>query len=180
MHIQPAPTNTSQPRKKSSATANGDLNSQLAFTSEKLNHYRKLINFTQIIDFKRQGMTQKRNTKDTEGKACIRAARCLCMLLDAFYVSESQHHQSASMSFESWSEICGFIHRHSHRIVADINGALQEKIDQATNSKGLQEVMSPAGFETLTKIYTDIFLMDPIDFQKTSQFPLMSPRVRNV
>lgn len=102
------------------------------------------------------------------------------MLLEAFYVSEGSHHYGPTMSFESWSEICGFIHRHSHRIVVDINGGLQEKIDQATNAKGLQEVISPAGYETLIKIYTDIFLMEAADFQKTSQFPLSSPRVRNL
>ena len=84
------------------------------------------------------------------------------------------------MSFESWSEICGFIHRHSHRIVYDINGGLQERIDAATTTMKLAEVVNPSGYQTLLKIYTDIFLMEPSDFQKTNHFPLLSPRVRNL
>lgn len=84
------------------------------------------------------------------------------------------------MAFESWSEICGFIHRHSHRIVPDINGGLLDRIDSASNTMKLQEVVSPAGYETLIKIYRDIFLMEPLDFQKSSQYPLESPRVRNL
>jgi hypothetical protein len=96
----------------------------------------------------------------------MRAARSLCMVLEAFYVSEGQHHYGPTMAFESWSEICGFIHRHSHRIVPDINGVLVDRIDQATTTMKLAEVVNSAGYETLLKIYRDIFLMEPMDFSK--------------
>lgn len=92
--------------------------------NEKVNYYKKLINFATIIDFKRQGLVQQRSNKTEGSKACIRAARSLCMLLDAFYMSEQQSQFGPTQSFESWSEICGFIHRHSHRIIQDITGGL--------------------------------------------------------
>ena len=93
------------------------------------------------------------------------------MLLEAFYVSEG-HHYGPTVSFESWSEICGFIHRHSHRIVYDINGGLQDRIDLATNTMKLAEVINPAGYQTLLRIYEDTFLLEASDFQKTNHFPL--------
>ena len=44
----------------------------------------------------------------------------------------------------------------------------------------LAEVVNSAGYETLQKIYRDIFLMEPMDFSKLTQYPLESPRVRNL
>ena len=57
---------------------------------------------------------------------------------------------------------------------------MQSKIDSVPSLLRLNEVFSPICQQYLLRIYQDIFLLDPQDFQQTNSFLLLSPRVRNV
>jgi hypothetical protein len=50
--------NNFQSRRRSQPQANEDLNDQFYLANEKVNYYKRLINFATIIDFKRQGLVQ--------------------------------------------------------------------------------------------------------------------------
>ncbi|CDW86097.1 UNKNOWN [Stylonychia lemnae] len=132
------------------------LKTKLRTVTEKMIRYMKEINFTTIIDFKRQD--------DNPSKSCFRAARCLCLLISSF-CDDSQvskvSFQANLEDFTDWKQIKQYINKNSHKIVYSIS-TIKLKCDRKQYC-----------FDQIKKIYNEIFLM--MDEQITAT----SPKIRN-
>lgn len=124
------------------------LTSKLNIIRSKIKKYLRDINFKTIIHFKNQ---------QEPTKSCYRAAKCLCLLLEAM-----NKNQVYKTNFNDWSGIKTYIINNQSRIVQDIY-ALTQKCE----SKDYR-------LDRIISLYEDIFLID------NTKVEINSPKIRHV